>query len=113
MRVSEMHEKYTQLVEEEKRFMLKLKTCKLAEDAVFDLVYSHEPDPTIMEEILTVVQNIDLRINTEFSGYCWRKNALRDKLNCSRDPRRPPEIRGSGRRSKSLSEFMKHFHGSP
>ncbi|MEK0315058.1 hypothetical protein [Cohnella sp. 56] len=82
MLLSEVYDRYTQLVEEEDRFILKLEVCELAEHALFDMVYKseQEPDSTTVKEILIAVHTIDLRLQAELLELRLEKMNLSRKI---------------------------------
>lgn len=82
MALSEMHERYAQLIDEEDRFTLKLEACELAEHALFDMVYKseQEPDSATVKEILAAVHTIDLRLQAELLELRLEKMSLSRKI---------------------------------
>lgn len=82
MALSEMHERYNQLVDEEDRFILKLEACELAEHALSDMVYKseQEPDFATVKEILMAVHTIDLRLQAELLELRLEKMTLSRKI---------------------------------
>ena len=82
MALSEVFERYTQLVDEEDRFILKLEACELAEHALFDMVYKseQEPDPITVKEILVAVHTINLRLQAELLELRLKKMCLSRKI---------------------------------
>lgn len=82
MALSEMHERYEQLVNEEDSFILKLEACELAKNALFDMMYrsEQEPDTATMEEILKAIHTIDQRLQAKLLELRLEKKRLARKI---------------------------------
>jgi hypothetical protein len=82
MALTEAHERYKWLVEEEERIILKLEACELSKSTLFDMVYrcEQEPDPATVEEILRAVHAIDQRLQSELLELRLEKKSLARKM---------------------------------
>jgi hypothetical protein len=82
MTLTETHEKYEQLVEEEDRAIQQLEVCELAKSAIFDTFFrsEQEPDQATMEEILKAIHAIDQRLQAELLNLRLVKNTLARKM---------------------------------
>ncbi|SED13124.1 hypothetical protein [Paenibacillus sp. GP183] len=82
MALTEAHEKYEKLVEEEDRAIQQLEVCELAKNAMLDTFYrsEREPDQTTVKEILKTIHAIDQRLQSELLDLRLEKNSLARKM---------------------------------